>query len=161
MASSGRVLMSDVPFTPVDPALTKARLLAWLPPILVGALACAVAAWMVSAWLWIGVVAFAALAAWAGWLIPRQVANTGYRLTETDLIVRRGVMWCTVHSVPYGRLQYVDVEQGPLMKHFAIATVTLNTAALHDAKVPGLAEDHARELRDHLIARGDADLMGI
>ena len=59
--------------------------------------------------------------------------------------------------VPYGRMQLVDVNAGPLDRRFGIATVQLHTAAAtSDASIPGLLPHEAARLRDRLTALGEA-----
>ena len=47
------------------------------------------------------------------WLIPAQVRALRYALAETDFVIRRGVINRSLTMVPYGRIQYVDIKQGP------------------------------------------------
>jgi len=102
------------------------------------------------------------LAVWSWWLIGRQVRAIGYAEREDDLVVRRGIMWRYVVVVPYGRLQYVDVEAGPVDRLFGIAKVQLHTAsASTDAAIPGLPPVEAARVRESLSARGQARLAGL
>lgn len=56
--------------------------------------------------------------------------------------------------VPYGRLQYVDVEAGPLERRLGIATLTIHTASPATAAVlPGLPTAEAARLRGVLTER--------
>ncbi len=83
-------------------------------------------------------LAVAALSGWWWWLIGRQVPRLGYAEQDDDLLVRRGIMWRQIVVVPYGRMQYVDVQAGPLDRLLGIARVQLHTAsAATDARDPG------------------------
>ncbi|WP_300345301.1 PH domain-containing protein [Nesterenkonia sp.] len=105
------------------------------------------------------------LLVWAGLdlgLTPRRVRAIGYCEREDDLLIRRGLLWQRVVAVPYGRLQYVDIEAGPLMRKFGICTVQLKTAsAATDATIPGAVRSEGARLRDELSARGQARLAGL
>ena len=68
-----------------------------------------------------------AVAAWAWWLVGRQAAAIGYAEREDDLLVRRGILFRDLVVVPYGRMQYVDVQAGPVDRRFGIARVQLHT----------------------------------
>ena len=49
------------------------------------------------------------------------------------------IMFHKATVVPYGRLQFVDVDAGPIDRMFGLATVKLHTAsASTDATIPGL-----------------------
>jgi membrane protein YdbS with pleckstrin-like domain len=112
--------------------------------------------------LYLTAVLLAVLGVWAWWIIGRQVPAIGYAEQEDDLLVRRGVMWRQIVVVPYGRLQYVEVQAGPVDRLFGISQVQLHTAsASTDATIPGLPPAEAARLRDRLTERGQARLAGL
>jgi membrane protein YdbS with pleckstrin-like domain len=103
-----------------------------------------------------------AFLAWAWWLIGRQVGSISYAERDDDLLIRHGIMWRSLVVVPYGRLQYVDVETGPVARLFGIASVQLHTASAGShARIPGLLPAEASRLRDQLASRGQARLAGL
>jgi len=113
---------------------------------------------------WIALVAVAAVLvlAWRWWLVGRQVPAWGYAERDDDLLVRHGLLFQSLVVVPYGRLQFVDVEAGPVDRRFGLASVQLHTASTAtDAVVPGLPPEEAARLRDRLAARGEARLAGL
>lgn len=92
----------------------------------------------------------------------RRYWSWGYLERADDLLVRRGLLFRRLSVVPYGRMQFVDVTAGPFERMFGLATVHLHTAAAaSDARIPGLAGDDARRLRDALAQRGEARSMGL
>ena len=96
------------------------------------------------------------------WLIPAQVRALRYALADTDFVIRRGVINRKLTTVPYGRIQYVDIYQGPVLRFMGIATIKLSTASAHtDAKLEGVPVADAVGLRDVLAERGSAELMGL
>ena len=96
------------------------------------------------------------------WLIPAQVRSLRYALAETDFVIRRGVINRSLTMVPYGRIQYVDIKQGPVLRFMGIATIKLSTASAHtDATLSGVPVADAVGLRDVLAERGSAELMGL
>ena len=95
-------------------------------------------------------------------VVPRQVRAWGYAERVDDLLIRKGVMFRSIVVVPYGRMQFVDVQAGPLDRAFGIARVQLHTASPGtDAAIPGLPPEDAARLRDRLAARGEAQLAGL
>lgn len=103
-----------------------------------------------------------ALGAWVWWVVGRQVRAWGYAESEDDLLIRKGVLFRSMVVVPYGRMQYVDVQAGPLDRRLGIATVQLHTASAGtDAAIPGLPPEEAARLRDRLARRGEARLAGL
>ncbi|WP_222851338.1 PH domain-containing protein [Phytoactinopolyspora mesophila] len=99
---------------------------------------------------------------WGGWLIPRIWRSWGYSERQDDLLVTHGVMFRKLTVVPYGRMQFVDVNSGPLDRKFGLATVQLHTASpATDARIPGLPATEAARLRDRLSALGEAKAAGL
>ena len=78
----------------------------------------------------------------------------GYQISADRLRVVRGLLFRSDTVVPFGRVQHIDVHQGPLDRFFGIATLTLHTAGNHNASVslPGLGEELAREMREEIRA---------
>ncbi len=95
-------------------------------------------------------------------MIGPRVRAWGYAERDDDLLVRRGVVFRSLTVVPYGRMQYVDVQAGPLERVFGVAGVQLHTAsAATDASIPGLVPAEAARLRDRLTSLGQARLAGL
>ena len=114
------------------------------------------------AWVLASEVGLLAVTAWGWWLVGRQVRAIGYAEREDDLLVRRGILMRSLVVVPYGRMQYVDVEAGPIDRRFGIARVQLHTASPGtDAQIAGLPPEEAARLRDRLARRGEARLAGL
>ncbi len=115
-----------------------------------------------TAWAALSTVVSLAVATWLWWLIGRQVAAIGYAERADDLLVTRGILFRELVVVPYGRMQLVDVQAGPLDRRFGIARLQLHTAAATtDASIPGLPVAEAGRLRDQLAALGEARSAGL
>lgn len=78
----------------------------------------------------------------------------GYQLGSDRLRVVRGVMWHSDAIVPFGRVQHIDVDQGPIERALDIATLTVHTAGNHNASVslPGLGSERAADMRETIRA---------
>lgn len=76
----------------------------------------------------------------------------GYQISRDRLRVVRGIMWRSDTIVPFGRIQHIDVDQGPIERALGIATMTLHTAGSHNASVslPGLGHELAVEMREEI-----------
>ncbi len=87
-------------------------------------------------------------------LPARRYGARGYQMSAARLRVVRGLLFRSDTVVPFGRVQHIDVDQGPLERFFGIATLTLHTAGNHNASValPGLGEELAREMRETIRA---------
>ena len=142
---------SDAALTQVDPRYaTILRIGTGLTfiPFLVGAwIATALLEWPVW-WLVAPVlvvaVLFTALLPWRRW------RARGYAMTPDRLRVVKGVMFHSDSTVPFGRVQHIDVDSGPVERAFGLATLTVHTAGSHNASValPGLAQEDAHAMRE-------------
>ncbi|GAA1730419.1 PH domain-containing protein [Isoptericola hypogeus] len=160
--ASGPFDPPDVVWQGVSPRLIQAQLISSTAVAAVPIVAGTVLAVLFSLWFWLLAGVPAALLVWGVLLIPRQVRAIGYAERDDDLLIRKGIMFRSLVVVPYGRMQFVDVEAGPLDRKLGIAKVQLHTAsASTDADIPGLVPDEAERLRDRLTARGEARLAGL
>ena len=152
----------ELPWRPVSPALRTVRLITlfgWLTPFAVAFGALAV---LVSAWLWIGAGVTVALVLWGAWLIVRQVSAISWIELPDEIVIRKGRLFRTLVSIPYGRLQYIDVESGPLMRSRGIASCEFHTASPQSGgTLPGLPTEEAEALRGRLAARGETQRAGL
>jgi membrane protein YdbS with pleckstrin-like domain len=152
----------DVPWTFASRRLIAARAISLAFFILfpmAGAIFLGVA---MGGWFWAVAAGMGLIAAWAAWLMVRQVTAHAWAERADDLIVKRGRVFRSVTVVPYGRMQYVEVSAGPIARAFGIARVQLHTASPGtDAHLAGVPAEEAARLRDRLTARGEARLAGL
>ncbi|MFM9877330.1 MAG: PH domain-containing protein [Rhodoglobus sp.] len=95
-------------------------------------------------------------------LTPRRVRAIGYQLRADDLLFRKGLMFQRFVSVPYGRMQLVDINRGPLDRALGLSELKFVTAAAATGVViPGLPEVEAESLRDELVARAESRRAGL
>ena len=107
-----------------------------------------------------GAGALALIAAVA--LLPgRRYRAWGFAAGEDELTVKHGLMIRKVTIVPFGRVQHIDVAQGPIQRMLGLATLVLNTAGTRGAAVrlPGLLHGQAEEMRDQIRGKIRQDLM--
>ena len=99
---------------------------------------------------------------WAWWYLGRRARSWGYAERADDLLVTRGILMRRLVIVPYGRMQLVDVQAGPIDRALGLARVQLHTAAATtDASIPGLTPEVAAALRDQLAALGEQRSAGL
>ena len=81
---------------------------------------------------------------------------------DEEIVIRKGRIFRSLVSVPYGRLQYVDIQSGPLMRAFGIAACQVHTASPESGgSLPGLPVEEAEALRARLARRGEAQRAGL
>lgn len=84
----------------------------------------------------------------------RRYNAKGYAMGMDRLRVVRGLWFRSDTVVPFGRVQHIDVDQGPLERLYGLATLTVHTAGSHNASVPlpGLAHEDAVAMRETIRA---------
>lgn len=130
-------------------------------PILL--IAGAVAAYIYWSWPW-WVVAVAVLLLvldlfFSVFLIPvLRWRRWRYEVFEQEIYIQRGILIRRRTIIPMLRVQHVDTKQGPILKRFSLATVTVSTAATTH-EIPALSDTEASDLRDRIseLARVDED----
>lgn len=76
-----------------------------------------------------------------------------YLHADQGVALQDGVWWRTEAWVPLSRLQYLDVNQGPLDRRWGMASISLQTASSHDhtTRIVGLPLQEAQALRAALL----------
>ena len=96
-------------------------------------------------WWWTLPIVFGVIMVVTLVLTPRRVRSIGYPLRDDDLLFKRGIMWQRIVAVPYGRMQLVDINRGPIARAVGLSELKLVTAAASSGVViPGLPEDAQR-----------------
>lgn len=149
----------------VSPALARMRRTVLVAALVVLLVADVVLAFVLPVPTWASLAGglLVVAAAGVGWvLIGRNARRWGYAERDEDLYIKRGALFRKLVVVPYGRMQYVDVEAGPLDRAYGIATVHLHTASpATTARIPGLPAQEASRLRDRLTSLGEAQAAGL
>lgn len=108
----------------------------------------------------------AVLVVWCIWwaaLLPRRTRALGYSLRPNHLMARQGLLFRHVTSIPYGRIQYVDVDSGPLERAHHLVRLTIRTAGVTASKVTlyGIPTECGQQLRELLIRRADERMAAL
>lgn len=92
--------------------------------------------------------------------LRRHLAR-GYVMSTDRLRVVRGILFRSDTIVPFGRVQHIDVNQGPIERFYDIATLTLHTAGTHNASVnlPGLEHSLAMTMREDIRAHIKREML--
>ncbi|MGM0855128.1 MAG: PH domain-containing protein [Bacillota bacterium] len=72
-----------------------------------------------------------------------------YEVREQEIELQRGIFIVKRTLVPMVRVQHVDTVQGPILKKYRLATITISSAAtVHE--IPALDVEEADELRNSI-----------
>ena len=113
-----------------------------------------------------GLAVVAVFGLWGLWWIlttPRRTRALGYALESNHLMARRGIVFRSMSSMPYGRIQYVDVDSGPLERMCGVARLTVRTAGTTTGTMVlfGIPLNVAEELRADLVRRADERMAAL
>lgn len=97
-------------------------------------------------------------APWLGFLILIVLLEIwgfkikGYAIRQNDISYKSGLLFFSMTSVPFNRIQHVEVSQGPIGRLFDLASVKVYTAggSTSDLRIGGLIKEEAHRLRDHI-----------
>lgn len=151
-ADGGTVSDADA-WVAASPRLVRARIVTALVVTPLPIAAGVVLATLVSPWWWFLAAPFALGLASTLLRSRRRVAALGYAERAEELVVREGLWSRTATVIPYGRLQYVTLTEGPIDTRYGLARLEVHTAAGGSTTVPGLPVAEARALRARLSRR--------
>lgn len=87
--------------------------------------------------------------------IPKYYDTMIYKLTENEIVWRRGVWFRKTGIVPYNRITNIDITQGPISRKLGIAALKIQTAgysgqqARAEIKIEGV--EQFEELREIIM----------
>lgn len=79
----------------------------------------------------------------------------GYALRENDISYRSGIVFPTITTIPYSRLQQVSVKQNPVARIFNLYSVVIvnGAQAIYSLAIPGLTKERANHIKNIMIER--------
>ena len=93
-------------------------------------------------------------------LICRQAAaHCGYAVRAQDIHYRKGILWRGETSLPFNRIQHVEVSRDPFERFFGLSTLKFFAAGggSADLSVPALKDEDAVRLRAYILSQIGAD----
>jgi membrane protein YdbS with pleckstrin-like domain len=129
--------------------------LSWLLP---AAVAIVLGALFADGWVWLIVAAAVALLVLTvGVLPPLRYRRWRWQLTDLAVELTYGVVVHQQETVPYFRIQQIDINAGPIDRLLELATLRVQTASgSGTALLPGIAAADAPQVRAELLARAAA-----
>lgn len=150
--------LADDAFVPVDPRYLKVSMAGFAFAVAVIAVGMALVASRASRptpLFLIGGAAFV-LVSLAAIVRVLEVRRLAYQLREHDLSLRSGVFTHRVDSLPFSRVQHVNINRGPVERWLGLATLSVSTAG-PDISIPGLAHEDAERMKLLVTQRAGVD----
>jgi len=81
-----------------------------------------------------------------------------YELSEDSMRIEKGIIWKKYVSIPYERVQNVEVYRGVLARLLGLSDLRVQTAGysgrmMAEGRLPGLSQEKAEQLREELVQR--------
>lgn len=84
------------------------------------------------------------------YLFPRvRWMRWRYEVRESEIELQRGIFIVKRTLIPMVRVQHVDTAQGPILRKYNLAEITISTAATNHT-IPALVMEEADELRSRI-----------
>lgn len=79
----------------------------------------------------------------------------GYLLREHDVSYRSGLLIYKLTTIPFNRIQHVEVSQNMVEKSFGLSRVKVFTAggSVSDLSIPGLLPEKAHQIKAFLLSK--------
>lgn len=76
-----------------------------------------------------------------------------YLIRKLDVSYRSGLIVNTITTVPFSRIQHVEIEKGPISKLFNLTSLAIYTAgdSSKDLTIKGLREGEALQIKEFII----------
>ena len=107
-------------------------------------------------WPWIIVFGIWGLQAiYFFWMARRRFYREGYAVREKDIIHTKGYWLRTQLTVPYNRVQHVEIEQGPLARAFGLGGISVYTAGDSggDLSISGIEYAEAERIKQFIAQK--------
>jgi len=84
---------------------------------------------------------------------PLLARSKKISLREKDLHFQSGLIWRKTISLPFNRIQHIEIESGPIARLFHLTTLKFFTAGggSADMRIPGLQFNRASRLRSFVL----------
>ena len=129
-------------------------LVVWLIVLAVAIGVCVWLSWW-GTWQTVLAVIIAALA-FINFLVTALLINYNYRWTRYQIdrdtfSVQKGYFFRSLTVVPYTRVQHIETEQGPLLRHYGLVSLTVSTA-VDTHEIPGLTPPEAQSVLEQIAS---------
>ena len=78
-----------------------------------------------------------------------------YALREKDISYKSGVITKTMTTVPFSRIQHVEIDEGPISRYFGLASLSVYTAgdSSDDLDISGIKKEEALRIKEFISSK--------
>lgn len=108
---------------------------------------------------WTSAGLFVALMVYSLIITRLSFSKRGYLIREKDIAYQRGLIRYKLTSIPFNRIQHVELIQSLIAKRMGLATIKVYTAGSvsDDLEIPGLPLEVATRIREFLTGKISPD----
>jgi len=80
-----------------------------------------------------------------------------YLVRNKDISYKNGLFLMKTTTVPFNRIQHIEINQGPFSRFFDLATLSIFTAgnSSHDLKIRGIKISEAEKIKEFISSKID------
>jgi len=80
-----------------------------------------------------------------------------YAVRQKDISYKKGVLFRSLTTVPFNRIQHVEIDEGPISRLFDLVSLSVFTAgdSSDDLKVSGLLKEEAKQIKEFISNKID------
>ncbi len=80
-----------------------------------------------------------------------------YAVREKDISYKKGFLYKSLTTVPFNRIQHIEIDQGPISRFFGLATLSVFTAgdSSDDLKIKGLLKEQSLQIKEFITNKID------
>lgn len=88
-------------------------------------------------------------------IVPRACRYKGFALRQLDISYRSGVIFPTIVTIPYSKIQQVSIKQTPVSRLFGLYSVEVvnGAQAISSINIPGLTKDKATRVKTFVMEK--------
>lgn len=84
--------------------------------------------------------------------------NFRYQIGDDAIVIERGVIWKRHVSIPFQRIQNIDIIRGPIARMLGLSDLQIQTAgmsgvAIVEGRIHGIDPAEAIKLKDEILAK--------
>ncbi|RLD20552.1 MAG: hypothetical protein DRI69_06085 [Bacteroidetes bacterium] len=152
----------DLHFTPLEKNYRRLQYIISVIVTVVVLIGLVILFWLVNIPTWIAVL-ICGFWIFIGLLIlvfiKEGYTHKGYAVRARDLVYKTGWLYKKQVTVPFSRIQHVDIKQGVLERKYKLSNLNLYTAggASSDLTIPGINIDDAKRFKSFILGVMESD----
>lgn len=80
-----------------------------------------------------------------------------YAVRDKDISYKKGIFYRSLTTVPFNRIQHIEIDQGPISGFFGLVSLSVFTAgdSSDDLKINGLLKEEAQQIKEFISIKID------